>query len=254
MRSLVLGATALTVLSGPALSADLAVKARPYAPVAAVYDWSGFYIGVNGGGGSSRSCWDLVNFLGPVVPAQSEGCNTATGATAGGQIGYRWQSANWVFGLEGQGNWADFKGSNFNNSPLAAPGLNDLSKVDAFGLLTGQVGYAVNSALLYLKGGAAVTRNKYNMQDPTTSALLWAASETRWGAVVGAGVEFGFAPNWSVAVEYDHLFMGRRDVTFSTLPAFAGGPLTGIHSINQDVDIGTVRLQYRFGGPVIAKY
>jgi outer membrane immunogenic protein len=64
-------------------------------------------------------------------------------------------------------------------------------------------------------------------------------------------VEIGFAPNWSVAFEYDHLFMGSRDLSF-TFPATTLG--TRADTIRQDVDMGTVRVDYRFGGPVVAKY
>ena len=77
--------------------------------IAAIYDWSGFYIGINGGWGSSHKCWDLRNRGSVIVPRRAEGCHDATGGTAGGQIGYRWQSGTWVFGLEAQGNWADLK-------------------------------------------------------------------------------------------------------------------------------------------------
>ena len=121
--------------------------------IAAVYDWSGFYIGANGGWGSSRKCWDAVDGAGAFLA--NEGCHDATGGTVGGQVGYRWQTGTWVFGVEAQGNWADFKGS---NASLFASGIrNESRKIDAFGLFTGQVGYAVNNVLLYVKGGAAVT-------------------------------------------------------------------------------------------------
>src|SRR5690349_2871029 len=113
MKKLSLLAAALVTLglAAPASAADLA--ARPYAKappmaVAAVYDWSGFYIGANGGYGWSRKCWDLD--LG--IARLSEGCHDATGGLIGGQIGYRWQAGAWVFGLEGQGDWADMKGRN----------------------------------------------------------------------------------------------------------------------------------------------
>ena len=75
--------------------------------------------------------------------------------------------------------------------------------------------------------------------------------DTRWGGTVGAGLEFGFAPNWSAAVEYDHLFM-RTAATPSTIPA--GALLLGTERIRQDVDLVTVRVNYRWGGPVVAKY
>ena len=163
----------------------------------------------------------------------------------GGQIGYRWQSANFVFGIEGQGDWADLKGS--NTSGVAAPLVNQ-SKINAVGLFTGQVGYAWNNVLWYVKGGAAVTDNKYN--GLVLGAQFDQASETRWGGVVGTGLEFGFSPNWSVGVEYDHLFMGNRNVSFAT----PGGAFTRTDNIKQDVDMGTVRVNYRWGGPTIAKY
>ena len=116
-------------------------------------------------------------------------------------------------------------------------------------LFTGQVGYAWNNVLWYVKGGAALTHAKY---DGLLGGVVFdSASETRWGGSVGTGIEFGFAPNWSVAIEYDHLFMGRRNVGFT----FAGlGVNDRIDRIKQDVDMGTVRLNYTFGGPVVAKY
>jgi len=242
MKKFLLGTVGLVAMSmaAPASAADLA--ARPYtkappAPVAAIYDWTGFYIGVNGGGGSAHHCWDLVSdSLGDLPGA--EGCHNATGGTAGGQIGYRWQTSNWVWGIEGQGNWADFRGSNVSN--LFAPDFNR-SRIDAFGLITGQVGYAWNNVLFYVKGGGAVTGNKNDAFDGVSGALLASANETRWGSTVGAGLEFGFAPNWSVGVEYDHLFMGSHNV------GLTGPILSETEHISQDVDMGLVRLNYRFG-------
>ncbi|MGY3695846.1 opacity protein-like surface antigen [Bradyrhizobium sp. USDA 3240] len=68
--------------------------------------------------------------------------------------------------------------------------------------------------LLYVKGGAAVVRDKYRVFDFATGLTIDNGSETCWGGTVGARLEFGFAPNWSIGVEYDHLFMGHRDVDF----------------------------------------
>ena len=124
-----------------ASAADMA--ARPYtkaAPVAApyLYDWSGFYIGANGGYGTERKCYYITTAAGTFISA--EGCHDANGAVAGGQIGYRWQSAGWVFGLEAQGDWANLRGSNVS---LATGGLTtNRSRLDAFGLFTGQIGYS----------------------------------------------------------------------------------------------------------------
>src|SRR6476619_6646727 len=126
MKKVLLVTASLIALgaAAPATAADLA--ARPYtkAPpmIAAVYDWTGFYIGANGGWGSSRNSWDLIGF-GP------EGSHDATGGTVGGQVGYRWQAGTFVFGLEAQGNWADFSGSNVS---VRFPGFVNTSKIDAF--------------------------------------------------------------------------------------------------------------------------
>jgi len=254
MKRVLLGAAGLIAalsVAAPASAADLA--ARPYtkappAMIAAIYDWSGFYVGLNGGGGEARKCWDINNNLGvPVAPAFREGCRDATGGLAGGQIGYRWQSAPWVFGVEAQGDWANFKGS--STSAFFGPLVTDQSKVNAIGLFTGQVGYAWNNVLWYVKGGAAVAGDKYNGQ--LLGIVVDTASETRWGGAVGTGVEVGFAPNWSVALEYDHLFMGSRNVNFT---ATANGAFSRTDNVKQDMDIGTVRVNYRWGGPVIAKY
>ena len=131
------------------------------------------------------------------------------------------------------------------------PGNSDRARIDGIGLFTGQVGYAWNSALLYVKGGAAVAADRYNTFVTATNLLNGTASETRWGGTVGAGVEFGFAPNWSMAFQYDYLFMGTRVMTLS-VPAIA--PLAPFEGIHQSVNLATVRVNHRWGAPVVAKY
>ncbi|MBV8924419.1 MAG: outer membrane beta-barrel protein [Bradyrhizobium sp.] len=254
MKKILLGAAGLVAALGvvaPADAADLPARTYTKAPamVAAIYDWSGFYIGINGGGGSSRESWNLTNLAGvPVAPAAGEGSHNATGGLVGGQLGYRWQSGAWVFGVEVQGDWADFKGSNVSQLPAFAGAVTNQTKLDAFGLFTGQVGYAWNNVLWYVKGGAAVTDNKFT--GLTAGVVIDQENDTRWGGTVGTGLEVSFAPNWSVAFEYDHLFLGSNSVNF-TAP---GGGFTRTDSIKQDVDIGSVRVNYRWGGPVIEKY
>jgi outer membrane immunogenic protein len=251
-RLVILVAAAIAVgAAAPAVAADL--PARPYVKAPAmlpspIYDWSGFYIGINGGGGFSHKCWTaIVDPTGPVGP---EGCHDPSGGTIGGQIGYRWQMATWVFGLEAQGNWADFRGDNVSQ---LFPALRNQSRIDAFGLFTGQIGYAWNNALLYVKGGAAVVEDRYRIFSVPGGVLVDTANDgNRWGAALGVGFEYAFAPNWSFGLEYDHLFMGNRDVNFTTF----GGVFDGTDRIRQDVDLFLVRFNYKFGGagPVVARY
>jgi outer membrane immunogenic protein len=252
MRKFLLAAVGLAAfgLAAPASAADLA--ARPYvkAPpmVAPIYDWTGFYIGANGGWAQSHACWDLVPLVGAVI---ADGCRNASGGLVGGQLGYRWQSGQFVFGVEGQGDWADLSAS---RASIFDPTVSGRVKVDGLGLITGQIGYAWNAALLYVKGGAAVTSNRFDVFDTVTGIGLASASSTRWGAAVGAGFEYGFTPNWSVGFEYDHLFMGHANNSFSVVNPILVGAL---NRIDQDVDMVTVRFNYRFGGwgtPVAARY
>lgn len=253
MKKFLLVTTAAIALgAAPAVAADLA--ARPYAKapppiVTPIYDWSGFYIGINGGGGSSHKCWDFIGAGGLFDP---EGCHNATGGTFGGQIGYRWQAASWVFGLEAQGNWSDFRGDNISLIPAFVNDRNQ-SRIDTFGLFTGQIGYAWNNALLYVKGGAAVADDRYRIFDVPTGLIADTAKETRWGAAVGVGFEYGITPNLSLGFEYDHMFMGSHNVAFVDFT----GAFDGTDRIRQDVDIFLARLNFKFGGyggPAIARY
>jgi outer membrane immunogenic protein len=252
MKKFLLGTVGLLALGmgAPASAADMAVKARPPAPVLApIYDWTGFYIGGNGGWGQTRNCWDFLDVTGFAV---ASGCRERSGGLIGGQIGYRWQASQWVFGVEAQGDWADLSNQRVS---LVNPAFSTRTKTDGIGLFTGQIGYAWNAALFYVKGGAAVTSNRFSILDTLTGFEFASASSTRWGGVVGVGFEYGFAPNWSVGLEYDHLFMGDANNSFSGLnpvnAAFVNNRIT------QDVDMVTLRFNYRFGGygaPIAARY
>lgn len=275
MKTYLLGMTfALAAL--PAVAADMAVKA-PLPVARPIYDWSGLYLGINGGGAQSHSCWNLNGALVfGFNPAIAEGCNSATGFVVGGQIGYRHQVNSWVFGIEAQGDWANLSASNASNafSGLALParttiGLTNTSKVDALGLFTGQVGYSFGPVLVYAKGGAAVTDNKYGgalnlsvagaAAPGATLTATDSASAVKFGGTAGTGLEWMFADGWSLGAEYDHLFMGSSNVGssltgFLTTPAvvlpknlLAPGMPTRNDSISGDIDMATIRLNYRFG-------
>ncbi|WP_375779243.1 outer membrane protein [Bradyrhizobium sp. ma5] len=241
MKNLLILTASIGALSAaaPAFGADFAaqpitIKAPPLLVAAPINDWTGYYIGINGGWGSSHNCWDFNG----VTP---EGCHNSTGGTVGGQIGYRWQIFKTVYGIEGQGNWADFSGSNVST---AFPGTTVSTRTDAFGLLTGHIGYALDAVLLYAKGGAAVTSNIYHINSVATGAEVARNNDVRWGGALGAGIEVSLTPSWSAGVEYDHLLMQGSNVTFPTA--------VGADRVHQDVDLITARLNYKFS-PVFAK-
>jgi outer membrane immunogenic protein len=256
MKKFLLATVAIAAIGAalPAHAADLGYR-QPYYQKAApayapIYNWTGFYVGINAGGALSHNCWNVAGGL-------SGGCHDATGGLGGGQIGYRYETANWVIGVEAQGDWANLKGS--NTSAIGTFGglpFSNQTTIDAIGLFTGQVGYAWNNILWYGKGGAAVTHDKYNgvtqfAVGPFGPGFVFdQASQTRWGGAVGTGLEIGLQQGWSVGVEYDHLFMGTSTVNLLT-PV---GAFDRTQSIKQDVDMFSVRLNYTFGGPVVARY
>jgi outer membrane immunogenic protein len=251
MKKFLLGTLGLVAMVAPALAADLPVKAPP-PMIPPMFNWSGFYIGGNGGWGRSDDCWDVLSPLAfPFV--LSDGCHDRSGGVVGGQIGYRWQQpgSHFVWGLEAQGDWASLRSSRVS---FFDPTLTLGTKVDAIGLFTGQFGFAWDTWLWYWKSGFAVTDNNFSVTDNLTGASV-SASSTRWGGALGTGFEYAFAPNWSVGFEYDHLFMGSKDFAFLGV---ANPELIGsINRIRQDVDMVTVRFNYRFGGyggPLVARY
>jgi outer membrane immunogenic protein len=249
MKKVLLGTVGIFAMAAPVFAADLPArtyKAPPPMIMPVIYDWTGFYIGGNGGWGEARNCWDVA-VLGVLTP---DGCLSKSGGLIGGQVGYRWQVGGAVFGLEAQGDWANFRSSHIS---LLDPTITESSKVNGLGLFTGQIGYAWGPALLYFKGGAAVTSSTFALNGTATGLGLASFGSTRWGGSAGVGFEYLFTPNWSVGVEYDHLFMGNANNTFTVLsPTFAGA----LNRIEQNVDMVTVRFNYKFGGPgpIIAKY
>ena len=117
-------------------------------------------------------------------------------------------------------------------------------------MLFRSVGYAWNTALLYVKAGGAVVADRNDILSAGT-IIGTAPGDNRWGGTVGAGVEFSFAPNWSAAFEYNHLFIANNTTTF-TNPA--GGAVVSTDRLRGDADLVSVHVNYRWGGPVVAKY
>ena len=248
MKKFLLGTLGLVAMVAPAVAADLPVKAPP-PMIPPMFNWSGFYIGGNGGWGRSDDCWNLFAPVGvggalePVGLDHASLCHDRSGGVIGGQIGYRWQTpgSHFVWGFEAQGDWANLRGTRVS---VFDPALALTTKVDAIGLFTAQWGFAWDTWMWYVKGGAAVTDNNFALAD--TGFGLVSLSATRWGGVVGTGFEYAFTPNWSVGFEYDHLMMGGRDTLF---PGIVDPLLVGsVSRINQNVDMVTIRFNYRFGG------
>jgi outer membrane immunogenic protein len=234
MKSFLLGTVGLLALAvaSPVVAADLPVKAPP--PVVAIYDWTGFYIGINGTAILADKRWD---YLGPLVPTGNDGGQSFTGLFGGAQAGFNYQFGSWVIGADVQGDWGQARG--WNNSLLFGNQTNR-TLIDSYGIVSGRLGYALNNALLYVKGGVGGVHEKYDVYFTDSEFVFDTASENRWGPAAGLGFELAFSDHVSIAGEYNHVFLGSRDIIFR--------PLGDVYRIRQDLDVFAVRLNYLFNG------
>jgi len=243
MRRLVLALLATAVCSQLASAADIPPAPPPapapyYKPaLPPIFSWTGFYLGLHGGG-----AWGKKDWSDPIIGGL--GSHDVSGGIAGGQIGFNYQAGGAVFGVEVDAAWAGLKGS---HNILGFPGLVAETKVDFIGSVTGRLGAAWGMALLYVKGGGAWAHDKYDVTVAGISAAT--AAETRWGWTVGAGLEYAFSPAWSAKIEYNYMDFGTKTVTFTGI-----GGLTGTADIGQNLNVVKAGFNYRFGGPLYAAY
>ncbi len=230
--------------TGAASAADIALKARPVvAPVA--YNWTGCYIGANVGGGFSRL--DTTRVLtGGIVDGANFGREDDSGFIGGGQAGCDFQTGPLVFGVQGQFDFGNVSGQHL--VPDVA-GLSETNNLRSVGTATGRVGYLFTPAfLVYGKVGAAFLNNR-NQVLSRGGALLESASFTQPGITAGGGVEWMFAPNWSVFAEYNSIWI-ENDAAQQFLPA---GDVINTRQVVQTALVG-VNYKFHWESPVVAKY
>jgi outer membrane immunogenic protein len=136
---------------------------------------------------------------------------------------------------------ADLNGS-ANCTPAAATAVlgNCSAKVDMVGTVAGRLGVAFDRLLVYGKAGGAWTNDTYNLN---TAGLSFTANETRWGWVLGAGVEYAFADTWSWKLEYNYLGLGTRGLRFADSTGFFNIDT----NIREQIHLVKAGINYRFG-------
>src|SRR3954466_12665195 len=298
MKKLAIAAVAgRALLTGivTASAADMAYKAAPVPMAPAPFSWTGFYIGANVGGAwtNDNGGSDFGPLFPPfivlppavaiptVIPGQLDvlvGDGRRSGVIGGGQIGYNWQVNQFVLGFEADAVGSGLKGSSATASrtigapifavPVTQTVTVDFGRIDWMASIRGRAGFAVNQALFYVTGGAAVAEfggstttlvNGAGISIPAgTFVATNGGSTTRWGWTVGGGIEWALNQNWSVAGEYRHTDFGNRSTSFDIPSGLAAGPIffTGTSRRRLTVDQATARINYRFnwGGPVVASY
>jgi outer membrane immunogenic protein len=262
MRKLLHATAALSALLATSLAAgaaDMHVKAPEPAPTPPVLTWTGFYIGGNIGGAWARHDWN-DSLLGLNFGGNNEGV-----FIGGGQVGFNYQFDTFVIGVEGT-----FDGAANNNSSdrFVVAGLRgDLIQVTSHDRWVatvaarfGYTGWSASHVLVYGKGGGGWVGNSgFTITDVTTGASITGSSNNAAGGwLAGAGLEWAFAANWSVKVEYDLLGLTQRTFSVPVGSTLLVGDAFATHINN--FQMAVVGINYRFNwvgpasNPVVSKY
>jgi outer membrane immunogenic protein len=228
MKKVLAGCLALgvLVLAPRAHAADLSLAPLYKAPpseMAQAYNWTGFYLGLNGGGGWGDSHW------------QGVGRADLSSGQVGGTAGYNWQFGRAVLGLEGDIDWNNMRGS-LACPTVAATGTCSTGET-WLSTVRGRAGYAFGGVLPYVTGGLAVG-------DLQAAAPGFAgATNTNAGWTVGGGIEFALPGNWTAKAEYLHVDLGDFNCG-----ANCGGTPDENVSMHENVVRAGVNYHFGWGG------
>jgi outer membrane immunogenic protein len=233
---------AALTLAHAGVAADLGTRVPGKAPPALapvpMFSWTGCYVGGHVGGG-----WGEKRVSAPALAPGISATGDTSGFLGGGQIGCNLQiGSNWVIGFEGEASAADVDGD-ITRTVLGITGTAH-AQTDWLASATGRIGWSWDRWLIYAKGGAAWVGDKYSAFIPVFNESL-AASETRTGWTIGAGLEWAFWNNWSAKAEYNYYDFGTETLTLTG--TFAGAPIIvpGI-DVRQRISVGKLGINYRF--------
>jgi len=194
----------LLVLDGPALTADMPLKAPP---IQSVFDWTGFYIGAHTGYSRGSSNAVLSD------PASTATSNFFGGVIGGVQAGYNVRlPSGMLLGVEADITFPNYLTSNSVVSSLATARSALTEQWDYVATARGRVGYATGPWLAYATGGLAWAGERF-LNSPAVGSdekIL----NTRLGWAAGGGVEYAFAPHWSARLEYLYSRFEKADIAF----------------------------------------
>jgi outer membrane immunogenic protein len=222
--------------SSPGYTADLPRKAPPAPPPPApVATWTGCYIGGNVG-------WASVETRALFLPAE-ELTASRDGFAIGGQVGcdYQFAGTGFVVGIQGMADWTDIEATRVG---VLFPNARFRAEIESFYTIAARFGYAITPAfLLYGKVGWGAYQTNFTAVNVVTGNVFGGGSDTsRSGLDVGAGGEWAFSPNFSVFIEWDHIFANHHQVIFPNL-----GPVGSAAIVKRDFDKVLVGLNWRFG-------
>jgi high affinity Mn2+ porin len=196
----------LLALDGPAVAADMPVKAPP---IQALFDWTGLYVGAHAG--YSRGSSSAV--LSDPTPTPIAASGTFSGVIGGVQAGYNLRlSSGLLFGVEADITFPNYLTSNSVVSLLATAQSELIEQWDYVATARGRVGYAAGPWLAYATGGLAWAGERF-LNAPANGSDEKVLN-TRLGWAAGAGVEYAFSPHWSARLEYLYSRFEKADIRF----------------------------------------
>jgi opacity protein-like surface antigen len=192
--------------------------------------------------GNAGGAWGPTHWQYDVVPPASIS-HQVSGGFGGFQAGYNFQIASFVLGVEG-----DYEFANINATSLCPnPFFICHSKVQGIADIAGRIGYAWDRVLFYAKAARPGHSTGMSRSPPPTP--LPEPRHAPDGSAASA-VEYAYDPCWSVKAEYNYLDFGTKTVTRQN----ANGSLAASLDVSQKLNIAKVGLNYKFGGPLVAKY
>ena len=214
-----------------ATAADLPARMPVKAPVVepAPFSWTGFYIGVHGGGAwldHKQSTFENNGTCNTPLAATTANCSLTTfGGMVGAFAGYNWQSGRVVYGLEVDGSWTGLKKSVTTPDNVGISGVDAVTftgRVDWLATVRGRIGITMSPTLLYVTGGVAFggVRSSWTDNDAPPGNAGLSVDKVKVGWVAGGGVEHAFAGNWLVRVEGLYHDLGK--VSAGPLPINLG--------------------------------
>jgi outer membrane immunogenic protein len=260
LKSVLLAGVACAIAL-PAFAADLSrpvYKAPAPAPVAA-YDWTGFYLGGNLGGKWGNFDTTITSGTGAVLGFSGSGDASFVG---GGQLGFMWQTGQFVFGIEG-----DIDATRLGKDFTSVLGVGPFVVGDSLALRNdwqasarGRLGYAWDRTLIYVTGGGSWANLKATATFVPVGAIpgtILSGDRTAFGWTIGGGVDYGIAPGWSLGVEYrftryDSDNNGTALGSLITSAAGASTPLTFNRTLDTNEVTARVNYHFNWSGPAVA--
>jgi outer membrane immunogenic protein len=250
MKRILLTSVSLGVLGmlSPAFGADLPYAKAPVIS-APVYDWTGVYFGAFGGGGFGNH--NVNDALGNNTPFADFTANySSQGGLAGGEAGYNWQSGSYVVGIEGDLAWSGIKG---NDAGAVSQGAFAITSVDQdnlrwVGTLRVRGGFTVDRWLMFFTGGYAFGNIAHTNTDPVLGVDKFTVQAN--GLTAGAG--FAYALTDNVIGKFEYRYYNFNGYNRPGNPLTPNGQLP--YTTESTYSVVTIGLDFKFGGPVVAKY